>query len=87
LRDVVALQLFEGLQRLAQAGRGHAPGANGGAHQVHGVVRAGQPLAEQEAVQPAEDQPLGAARGGGHHADVGRGQSMVLDVAARRRPA
>lgn len=49
---------------------------------MHGAGRLRQPIDEQEAVERAEDQPLGAAGGAGDDADVGRAQAVRLDVAA-----
>jgi len=86
LRDVVALQPLERAHRLAQAGGGHAPGADRGADQVDRVVGRRQPLAEQEAIERPEDQALRAAGGGRHHADVARRQALAFDVPARRGP-
>ncbi len=42
-----------------------------------------QPLPKNKTVQRPEDQPLGSARRTGHHADVLRSQTVLLDVAAR----
>jgi hypothetical protein len=81
LVDVVVLQPVEGGHGVGQAGGGHAPGADGAAHQVHRLAAAGQPVAEQKAVQRAEDQALGAAGRAGDDADVLRAQAVLLDVA------
>src|SRR5262245_56240079 len=46
LVDVVMLQPLESSHRVVQAGRGHAPGADGGPHQIDTVRAVRQPLAE-----------------------------------------
>ena len=83
LANVVALQALKGLHRIVQAGGGHAPGANRGAHQMHGLRGLRQPLPKNKAVQRPEDQPLGAARRTRHHADVLWLQAVLFKVAAR----
>mgnify|MGYP000502856529 CR=1 FL=1 len=85
LGNVVALQPLKGGHRVIQAGRGHAPGANGGADQMHWLVGLRQPLTKNESVQLSKDQSFGPARSGWHGAHVlgaqatlrqGRGQEV-----------
>ena len=77
LRHVRLGHHVEGVGHAAVGQRGsrHAPGADAGAHEVHGVAAACQPVAEDVAVQAVEDQPLGAAGRRRDEPDVLRAQA------------
>ena len=80
LVDVVVREaLEEGCSALHRAG-GHAPGADRGADEMHGVAALRHPAAEELPVEMAEDESLGAAGRAGHHADVLRLQAAIADV-------
>src|SRR5574343_136094 len=70
LVDVVVLEPLKGGHRFIQAGRGHAPGANRCAHQMHRPARLGQPLPKNEPVQWSKNQALGATGSRRNDTDV-----------------
>ena len=86
LVDVVVLQPLKGGHRLVQAGRGHAPGANGRAHQRHVLAALRQPLAKDKTVQRPQYQTLGATGGGRNHAHVRGLQAVRLHMGAGAGP-
>ena len=86
LVDVVLGHLRQRGVGVVQTGRGHAPGADRRTQQMHRVAAAGQPVAEDEAVQAVQDQPLRAAGRRGHDAHVGGLQATLAQVLQGRRP-
>jgi hypothetical protein len=85
LGDVVLGQALQRGHRVGHAGRRHAPGADGGAQQVHRVATARQPVPEQELVQRAQDQALGATGGARHHPHLGRRERALAQACQRGR--
>ena len=83
LVDVVVREALEEAGGALHRARGHAPGADGGADEMHGVAALRHPAAEELPVEMAEDESLGAARGACHHADVLRLQAAIADVPQR----
>jgi hypothetical protein len=80
LGDVVALQPLKRRHRLMEASRGHAPGTNGRAHQMHRLAGLRQPLAKDKTVQRPQDQALGATGCTGNHANVFGPQAVFADM-------
>ena len=80
LVDVGLAQPMKTRHRIGQAGGGHAPGADGGTEQVHGVVAVGQPMAEEVAVERPQHQALGPASGGRNDAHIGRLQPPLAQA-------
>jgi len=85
LMDVVVGHLREGGIGVVEAGRGHPPGADRRAEQVHPLRAACQPLAEDETVQRVEYQPFRAAGRGRHGAHIGTSQAVFLQMLERAR--
>ena len=71
---------LERLLRLIQTGRGHAPCANGSAHQIHLVLALRQPVAKNKAIQRPENQALGPASGSGNDTHGLGAQAMLLKM-------
>ena len=86
LGDVVLGQLRQRRPGVGQAGRGHAPGAYRRADQVHGVLHAGQPVAEDKAVQRQQRQTLGPTGCGGDGPHVTGREAVFAQVAQGHRP-
>jgi hypothetical protein len=79
--------LFQGKQLffwLGQTCGRHAPSANGGTHQVNGLVAAWQPMAKQKSVYRSQNQALGTTCCTWHHTDVLGQQAFVGNVLAGR---
>jgi hypothetical protein len=86
LGDVVLGQLRQRRVGLRQAGRGHAPGADAGAQQVHRWTLACEPMAEDEAVQRQQRQPLGATGRSGDGGHMRALQAVFQQMRTRQRP-
>jgi len=84
--NIVMLQSGKSRHRLRQAGRGHAPGPNRRADQMHRLRAARKPMAKHKAVQRAKNQALGPARSARDGADVLRLEPMAPDMAQSRWP-
>lgn len=82
LLDVMARHLGKRRVGIGQAGAGHAPGADRGAEQVDRRTLARQPMAEEEAIERIQDEPLRPARGAGHGEHVRGCQAAFAQLRA-----
>lgn len=83
LVDVVVLQPLERRHRIIQAGGGHAPGTNRGAHQIHRLARLRQPVTKNELVQRPQNQAFRATGGGRHGTHVAALKAVARQIRQR----